>query len=412
MPTSEWSAHFRAGLRGTVAFACAVLMLSCTTAPSARSPGSSGTPSPSGSGTSVETWGGAAVVYGRGTDELHYDSTLHIMRLPPGAGESTKDLRRPVPVTEVACSPDGARVLVMSQRYKTRWWLVNRDGTGLRELDVSQRGMETGDIWWVPDGRSLLVLRRGPGTTSLTRHFLASSAQGPGTVQTVILSSAGRYISTVAVSPDGRRLLMSVWDELGTESAPKAKSSLWMVPMPGGPRASTPRPTVWREIATSRSLSFSDAVWSPDGRWIALAGGLPTDNDRGYESTAQHIYLMRPDGSRLHRVPGLSNRNTSSYQWLPGGRTLAFLTGDYRNEDVFDRPSRLALLRVDTGDTRILTTLRHLDGYAVSPDGRAVLALTGERLMVQPIAAGGEPRVVDRGGYFGGWSWCAGSSGP
>ena len=122
---------------------------------------------------------------------------------------------------------------------------------------------------------------------------------------------------------------------------------------------------------------------------------------------AGHLYLMHPDGSQLHRVPGAANRNTSAYQWLPDGRTLAFLTGTYRSESDFDWPDRLALLDVDGGRGPVLTGHRHLDGYTLSPDGRAMLALVGDDLVVQPVAYDGRTQVVDSAGYFGGWSWCA-----
>jgi hypothetical protein len=57
-------------------------------------------------------------------------------------------------------SPDGSRVLVLCQRFNARWWLVNRDGSGLRELDLSRRGTQVLDALWEPVGDSLLVVRQ------------------------------------------------------------------------------------------------------------------------------------------------------------------------------------------------------------------------------------------------------------
>jgi Tol biopolymer transport system component len=114
----------------------------------------------------------------------------------------------------------------------------------------------------------------------------------------------------------------------------------------------------------------------------------------------------------MHRVSGDANRNTSSYQWLPDGRTLAFLTGDYRSESDFDWPDRLALLRVDGGRGPVLTDHRGLGGYSLSPDGRAVLAQVGNDLVVQPIASDGPRQVIGSAGYFSDWSWCARALAP
>lgn len=399
--------RIRDGSLLVVVFACAALMLSCTAARSGRPPGSSEVPLRD-SEPRVDAFGAAAIVYGHGTDELVYDSVLRIMRMPREAGDAAKEMARPVPVDAVSCSPDGSRVLVLSQRSNAHWWLVNRDGSGLRELDLSRRGTQVLDARWEPEGDSLLVVRQAndlPARTSLTREFLETGAAGVAKAQTLIPLAAGRYISSVSVSPDGRRLLVGVWDQVG--HGPRMKSSLWLIPISDGPAAVSPADASWREVATDETLSFTGGVWSPDGRWIAFRGGQMTSGDRGSTSMAGHLYLVRPDGSQMHRVPGPSNRNTSSYQWFPDGRTLAFLTGSYHSESDFGRTRRLALLRVDSGRGPVLTDRQDLDGYVLSPDGRAILALVGDNLLVERIAPAGRPQVIDTAGYFGGWSWCA-----
>lgn len=401
-----------------VAIASAALTLGCTTAVSGGPHGSPGAPLP-GSGTRASGWGAAAIVYGRGTDELVYDSELRVVRMPtgaldlPGTGDVSTDLAKGlVPVDAVSCSPDGSRVLVLSQRSKAHWWLVDLDGSGRREIALGRRGSQVLKVGWEPDGKSVLVLRQAdalPARTSLTRELLDTPPPGVARSQTLIPLSAGRYVSTMSVSPDGRRLLVGVWEQVGP--GPQLKSSLWLVPV-SDPAAAPPSAGTWREVATDRTLSFSAAEWSPDGRWVAFRGGQMTSGDRGSTPMAGHLYLMHPDGSQLHRVPGAANRNTSAYQWFPDGHTLAFLTGTYRSESDFDWPDRLALLDVDGGRGPVLTDHRNLDGYILSPDGRAMLALVGDNLVVQPVASDGRTQVVDSAGYFGGWSWCAQGESP
>jgi dipeptidyl aminopeptidase/acylaminoacyl peptidase len=103
--------------------------------------------------------------------------------------------------------------------------------------------------------------------------------------------------------------------------------------------------------------------WSPDGRWLAYS------NKR---QGRYHLFLMHPDGSGNHRVPGLP-RETRSPDWSPNGRLLLF------TEDRHNYLFGVSVIRPDGSHYRRLVD-RYRDYYLAleehptwSPDGRLVL---------------------------------------
>ena len=66
----------------------------------------------------------------------------------------------------------------------------------------------------------------------------------------------------------------------------------------------------------SRTAAESSPAWAPDGKQIAFVKTLGTDF-RG-----QGIYVMRPDGTRQHRLT--RNRCDQDPAWSPDGKRIAF----------------------------------------------------------------------------------------
>lgn len=105
---------------------------------------------------------------------------------------------------------------------------------------------------------------------------------------------------------------------------------------------------------TADGGSFWDAVWSPDGRRIAV-----TKRD----SDANRVYVMDADGSGLRRLAEIESTGPS---WSPDGRFLLF-AGNPRGGEA----DRIYRLDVQTGHIRVLVAaLETLNQSPVwSPDG-------------------------------------------
>ena len=177
-------------------------------------------------------------------------------------------------------SPDGSRVAFNSNRDGTHnLYLIDADGSNLRQLTREKRGIEAGMQSWTADGRWIYFGLFGGGPPRMCR------IQPDGSGFKVV----GEGIDP-AVSPDGktdRRLLGDpgrrpppLRDGRGRHECPPAHG-------PGQP---------WAGV---------HAAWTPDGRGIIYA-------DRG--ATSLELFVAGPDGSGARQLTRLGGAATS-----PGG---------------------------------------------------------------------------------------------
>jgi TolB protein len=152
-------------------------------------------------------------------------------------------------------------------------------------------------------------------------------------------------------SPDGKRLALA----LDKASPNQGDMEVYTVDLAGKDL---------RPVATTQGqLSHEESpAWSPDGKWIA------------YTSTRhgnQELYLARPDGKDEKRLT--SDPATDAHPaWAPDGKHIAFATDRWGDLEI-------ALLEVEAGKLTRLTTSRGLDDYpAWSPDGKRI-AFTSNR---------------------------------
>jgi TolB protein len=206
------------------------------------------------------------------------------------------------------------------------------------------------------DGANVRYLTNGLEDLVLTPRFSPSSQE----ITYVAYETSGRRIYLMNVetgqkelidgspgdklparfSPDGQRLILSVYDGSLTTS------SIFTL-----------------DLRTRARTRLTDAIgldtspsYSPDGREIVFA------SDRG---GSNQLYVMGADGSNQHRISFGSGLYTTSV-WSPRGDLIAFTKQDQGQ-------FMIGVIRPDGSGERILTTGFHNEGPTWSPNGRVLM---------------------------------------
>ncbi len=111
-------------------------------------------------------------------------------------------------------------------------------------------------------------------------------------------------------SPDGKRIAFV--------SNLNGIPQVWTVPTEGG----------WPDLVTALDDQVGGVSWSPDDSWLAFSlapgGGMN-----------QQVYLVRPDGTSLHRLTDGGKENNWLGDWTHDGRALT-LASNRRSADAMD----------------------------------------------------------------------------
>lgn len=224
--------------------------------------------------------------------------------------------------------------------------LVRPDGSGRRQITHRDAFQSR----WSPDGTRLVFSgATGTGGRNGNRIFVM---HGDGTgLRRVSSDLPGWNHFSPAYSPSARQIVFS-------RCAPTAGCALAIMNADG---------SALHAITGYRSFGLS-AQFSPDGAWIAFVGF----ERRGF---AARIYLVRPDGSRVHPItpPALDSADPD---WAPDGRNLVFAS------HCCIRNSSLWTVRPDGSGLRQLTHpgFRHDDFFpAYSPDGKQIVFSSNRR---------------------------------
>jgi Tol biopolymer transport system component len=139
--------------------------------------------------------------------------------------------------------------------------------------------------------------------------------------------------------------------------------------------------------------SVSGPAWSPDGRWIAFAGGCA--------SCRAKLYVVGRDGQDLRKFP-TGPGAVSSPGWSPNGHSIVFAREQSEDQRIYS-------VNVRTGRVRLLNDEpRGLDNTdstpAWSPDGRWIAfarEIHHEQQNLWAVAAaGGSRRPLTRATQF------------
>ncbi|HEV8332239.1 MAG TPA: winged helix-turn-helix domain-containing protein [Steroidobacteraceae bacterium] len=361
------------------------------------------------------------------------------------------DLRTgPAGIAEIAWSRDRRRVVYHPAAPGDPLFVASADGSYRgQQVYVAPEGIHCHFPLWSHDGKTIYFVRgfvpdemdlwqiraTGGEPQRLTWHnsrvsfptlldertllYLATSADGSGPWihaldltdhSTHRLKSAGNVYSSLAATPDGRRLIATV---------PHPTASLWSVRLTDGivgPEAVTPIPIHTQRGVAPRlgpdSLLYrapkagTDALWKHEGTanarelWSGREGrviagpALSADGQRVAFTVQSRgstwLYVMNSDGSDARRLAEkLDVRGAPA--WSPDGKWIAIAALQAGEPRLF----KLS----DTGAAPVALTHEYALDPAWSPSG-SFLVYTGADIgtifEVHAIGADGEPHVIPK----------------
>ncbi|MCY1031857.1 S9 family peptidase [Corallococcus sp. BB11-1] len=327
-------------------------------------------------------------------------------------------------------SPDGRQIAFVlrstdleANRGRTDLWLVNLDGTNLRQLTAHPDN--DGEPVWAPDGKSLFFLSSRGGSSQVWR--LPVDGGEPLPVTKLQLD-----VNSFALSRDGRQLAVAleVFPDCGTldcntqrvAAAQKKKntgrvydqlffrhwdtwkdgtrSHLFVVPVAGG----TPVDVMKGMDADAPSKPFGGAeefTFTPDGKSVVFAA-----RDVGRTeawSTDLDLFVSPVDGKSKPRKLTEKNRATdTSPVFSPDGKTLAYAAMSRPGYEA-DR-FRVILRAWPGGQERVLAPDwdHSASSLAWSADGATLYTTTndvGQNPVYALDVATGKARRLTQAGY-------------
>ena len=206
-------------------------------------------------------------------------------------------------------------------------------------VTVAERGPE------LSVGASGVTLQATGGAGSFTNKVQLVVVGLDGSTRVVDPAWSGVFAnnSSVAISPDGRRVLLSLLEQDGL------KTSLFIKPFPDGPATRF----------SAMGAQSARAVWSPDGRRVAW---VVVGEDGGAE-----IWHQAADGSGAPTALARDARGLYEVNFSPDGQWLL-----YRTDDVAAGRGNIYARRLigDTTSIPVAASDAEETSAAVSPDGR------------------------------------------
>ena len=214
---------------------------------------------------------------------------LELFAVDPATGDAQNLTRSPLSVEKYpACSFAGDCVAFISNRDGTdNLYVMNSDGSGVRQLTREVRGIDAGMPSWTADGRWLYFGLYGGGPPRMCRiHPDGSEFQVVGEGIDPAVSPDGKQVTFARSLGDGQHLFLMNAD--GSD-----------------PRQLTAKGNPWAGV---------HATWTPDGRKIIYG-------DRAGE--AIELFACEPDTGTIVQLTRLGGAATSP-SVAPDGKRITF----------------------------------------------------------------------------------------
>jgi acylaminoacyl-peptidase len=300
-------------------------------------------------------------------------------------------------------SPDGKRIIyvrqfneIMTDQRHANLWIVNADGTDNRP--VTTGNYNDASPRWSPDGTQIIYISNRDGSPQIYRRWLDSG-------QTAKITSLTSAPAGIAWSPDGK------WVSFAAHVPESAKPLIQMPTPPEGAKWAEPAKVIDKLIyrfngagylkpgytqifvvpadgGTARQISqgkfqhggaaglfASEAVWTPDGKYLIMSANRHSDPDSEPLNTEVYEFSVA-DGS----VKALTDRKGPDDNPVvsPDGKHIAYMGFDDKYQGYQVR--KLYVMNRDGSGARLLTGALDRDAFSPrwAPDGSGVYFLSAD----------------------------------
>jgi dipeptidyl aminopeptidase/acylaminoacyl peptidase len=258
---------------------------------------------------------------------------------PPGIARALDAFAAVHPLSEVALSPDGRRVVYGSVVAGTRsgatvdvsaLFLADaRDGAHVARLTACPgASCDEHGVAWSPDGREIAFVTTGADEQP---QIAVAAADGS---RTRILTRARGPLDTPRWSPDGRQIAF-----LYSAGAPRTPSPLLPLARDAGVLGATIYEQRLAVIAASggeprllgpADLNVYEFDWSPDGRRFVVSAARGSGDDNWWVAELDLIDAETGALTPLVRPP----LQVASPRWSGDGQRIAYITGLMSDEAI------------------------------------------------------------------------------
>jgi TolB protein len=217
-------------------------------------------------------------------------------------------------------------------------YTIGADGTQLSQLTTGDGAEFAPD--WSPDGTRIAVSARGQDGSPPGIFILDPVT---GAMRPVTANPYPGYLDKEPdYSPDGRQIVFVRDRQLTEKGGTSDLSAIFVVNVDGSdPR----RLTSWRDGLTGTPS------WSPDGTTIVFRGS----SAYGASDAPAQLFLIRPDGSSLRQLTFETNANSFWPSWSPDGKRIVFTRYVYDSPaqhlyTIWPDGSHLVRLRIPAGN--------------------------------------------------------------
>ena len=254
-------------------------------------------------------------------------------------------------------------------------WIINSDGSGLKQVSNFKADDVSFSASWSPDGSKIAYLNYRLLESSPLRSLNIWVMNADGSSVTPLTGDPNRVFEELAWSPDGRKFaVVSQLVELdkNKHQVNYLSKDILIVDADG----SGARPLIQFK---NPGIYHENVTWSPDGRKIAFLSNSPLDghDDQKDHGINRNIWVMNADGS--HAVPLTRFTGTSvrvwGMEWSPDSRKLAYISSRALDgSDAGGGRFNIWVMNVDGSGGLPLTRFTHArcNIFTWSPDGSRI----------------------------------------